>query len=155
MHKGKTYPYLHEYWAGNTQFWPNYCPRKIALARIDAAVGGSWDLLPHIVPPNISGVGVFDVATGVTFWSYVHPLFFYAWVFSLYSNANDGSPPRMNFILTLPLSGGSGECDSTAIFNFSFLEPTDHFVVGTVSPPFSSLTPSIDLSIRGATWAEV
>jgi len=44
-HLGRQYPFLPEYWAGNTWFWPNFLPWKY-YCDFHPAVSGAWTQLP-------------------------------------------------------------------------------------------------------------
>lgn len=42
MHKGRQYPFLFEYWATNSQYWPFYVPRKMRMVSISSTLGSDW-----------------------------------------------------------------------------------------------------------------
>lgn len=58
MHKGRPAPYLHEYWATDWLYWPNYAPRRLVLVAFSIAEG-DWSLLTPY-DGALSDVGVWD-----------------------------------------------------------------------------------------------
>jgi len=55
LHKGRPYPFLHEFWATNFLFWPNFVGRR-GLISSGQSRGDDWDTIP-IAPAILTELG--------------------------------------------------------------------------------------------------
>ena len=58
MHLGRSYPFLDEFWLVETQFWPNFVPRKFTCLNGTLGQGTLWDSWNSAL--SVSGIGVED-----------------------------------------------------------------------------------------------
>jgi len=151
-HLGRQYPFLPEYWAGNTWFWPHFLPWKY-YCDFHPALSGPWSDLPDkIAMISAPGILLPDGKTARWTWDFDDSGFHYHLQTDALGDMAE-TDHELRWLTSLFIDG-IGWAESTATVKFSVQSPspggyTEGFDPGTGLP----CDPAV-IYTREATYAE-